>query len=253
MFPIRDENPTLRWPLATVTIIGLNAAAWFWVQGLGSRVPLATSLCVYGLVPGELLGIAAPGTEIALGEGLRCVLDGSHTLATPLTSMFMHGGWFHILGNLWFLWVFGDNVEDAMGCSRFACFYVLCGLAAAAAQVASSPESTAPMVGASGAIGGVMGAYARLYPRARVHTLIPLGFIFTTVSLPAIFMLGYWFLLQILGGLPALTGASGGIAFWAHIGGFAAGVILVGVFQRADYLAAHHRQVRRSRARHRLW
>jgi membrane associated rhomboid family serine protease len=153
--------------------------------------------------------------------------------------MFMHGGWFHILGNMWFLWVFGDNVEDAMGPVRYVIFYLLCGLAAAAAQVATDPASTIPMVGASGAIGGVMGGYARLYPRARIETLVPLGFYFTTFAVPAYVMLGYWFLIQILGGIPALAGAGGGVAFWAHVGGFAAGVILVGPFRRRDLLVAH--------------
>jgi membrane associated rhomboid family serine protease len=167
-----------------------------------------------------------------------CVPGGVAAL-TPLTSMFMHGGWFHILGNMWFLWVFGDNVEDAMGPVRYVIFYLLCGLAAAAAQVATDPASAVPMVGASGAIGGVMGGYARLYPRARIQTLLPLGFYFTTIAVPAYFMLGYWFLLQILGGVPALAGAGGGVAFWAHVGGFLAGVILVGAFRRPDLLASH--------------
>jgi membrane associated rhomboid family serine protease len=166
--------------------------------------------------------------------------------------MFMHGGWFHIIGNMWFLWVFGDNVEDVMGPVRFVVFYLLCGLGAAAAQVFTDLSSTLPMVGASGAIGGVMGAYALLFPRARVKTLIFLGFFITTISVPAVFMLGYWFLLQVLGGLPALGSAKGGVAFWAHIGGFVAGVVLIGLFARADYLAAYQnllgkRAARRSR------
>ncbi|MCB1683185.1 MAG: rhomboid family intramembrane serine protease, partial [Pseudomonadales bacterium] len=151
-------------------------------------------------------------------------------------------------------WVFGDNVEDVMGPLRFVTFYLLCGLAAAAAQIFSDPDSTLPMVGASGAIGGVMGAYALLYPRARVNTLIFLGFYITTIGVPAVVMLGYWFVLQLLQGLPALGSTEGGVAFWAHIGGFLAGVILVRVFARSDYLAAHGRSFRRiRRSRNSRW
>ena len=145
--------------------------------------------------------------------------------------MFLHGGWLHLLGNMWFLWLFGDNVEDAMGHVRFAVFYLLCGLAAFAAQALADPTSAIPMVGASGAIGGVLGAYARLYPRARVHVL-GLFFIFVRrFVVPAVVVLGYWFLLQVLSGLPALgSPAAGGVAFWAHVGGFLAGLVLVGLF-----------------------
>jgi membrane associated rhomboid family serine protease len=139
--------------------------------------------------------------------------------------MFMHGGWFHILGNMWFLFIFGDNVEDAMGPFRFLVFYLLCGIAAVGAQVAASPASPIPMVGASGAIGGVMGAYAVTFPRSRVHMLVVFGFFITRIVVPAFLMLGYWFILQVLGGM--VGGEGGGVAFWAHIGGFAAGVILV--------------------------
>ena len=253
MFPIRDENPIVRSPVAVILIIALNAAAWVFVQGLGSAYPLAESVCQLGLIPGELLGAVPRDYAVPVGPNLQCILDGSGTMLTPLTSMFMHGGWFHIIGNLWFLWIFGDNVEDAMGPIRFAVFYLLCGLAAAAGQVATDPDSVIPMVGASGAIGGVMGAYARLYPRAHVHTVIFLGFFFTTVSLPAVAMLGYWFLIQVLGGLPALSGVAGGVAFWAHIGGFVAGVILIGPFSRREYLEEHRRQALRQEARHRVW
>ncbi|MDZ7735105.1 MAG: rhomboid family intramembrane serine protease [Gammaproteobacteria bacterium] len=164
----------------------------------------------------------------------------------------MHGGWFHIIANMWFLWVFGDNVEDAMGPFRFMVFYLLCGLAAATAQIAANPASEIPMVGASGAIGGVMGAYARLYPMVHVHTLIFLGFYITTIAIPAWVMLGYWFLLQLLGGLPALGATGGGVAFWAHIGGFVAGLILIGPMHRPDYLAEHRRRAPRRVSRHRF-
>jgi membrane associated rhomboid family serine protease len=137
---------------------------------------------------------------------------------------------------MWFLWVFGDNVEDVMGHARYAVFYVLCGLAAALAQVVVSPSSAVPMVGASGAIGGVMGAYVLLHPRAPIETLLVLGFYISRIAVPAWLMLGYWFLLQLLGGLPALgrVDGGGGVAFWAHVGGFAAGVALVPFFRHAD-------------------
>src|SRR3989442_538475 len=150
--------------------------------------------------------------------------------------MFMDGGWFQLIGNMWFLWIFGNNIEDAMGHGRFAMFYLLCGVVAAATQVVVQPHSAVPMVGASGAISGVLGAYLLLYPRVRVHTVVFLGLFVTTITLPAYLMLGYWILLQVLGGLPALASAdTGGVAFFAHIGGFAAGGLPVGVFVRAGH------------------
>jgi membrane associated rhomboid family serine protease len=251
MIPIRDENPTVRTPVAMPVLVGLNVLAWMFVQGLGSSAALARSICTLGLIPGELLGLAAPGTQVPLGENLVCVLGGGPVLYGPLTSMFLHGSWIHIIANMWFLWVFGDNVEDAMGPVRFVFFYLLCGLAAALAQVATDPDSVVPMVGASGAIGGVMGGYARLYPHAHVHTLVFLGFYATSVAVPAVYMLGYWFLLQFLSGLPALGGATGGVAFWAHVGGFLCGLFLVALFQRPDYVAEHKRQHQRHDARYR--
>ena len=247
MFPLSDDNPRLHPPLATILLICLNVLVWLFVQGLGAPQPLAESLCLYGLIPGDLLGTIEPGTRQALSNTLVCQLDGAGNPASLFTSMFLHGGWFHIIGNMWFLWVFGDNVEDVMGPVRFIVFYLLCGLAAAAAQIATDPTSTLPMVGASGAIGGVMGAYALLFPRVRVNTLIFLGFYVTTIRVPAIFMLGYWFLLQLLGGLPALGSGEGGVAFWAHIGGFLAGVVLIGVFARSEYLSNITSRLRRRR------
>jgi membrane associated rhomboid family serine protease len=138
---------------------------------------------------------------------------------------------------MWFLWVFGNNVEDSMGHARFALFYVVTGLAAAAAQVLVTPSSPIPMVGASGAISGVMGAYILLYPRVRVHMVVFLGFFITTIAVPAYLMLGYWLLLQVLGGIPALSSESGGVAFWAHAGGFAAGMLLISFFQNPELVA----------------
>lgn len=249
MFPLSDDNPRIHLPIATVALICINAVVWLLVQGFGNDQSLAESLCLYGLVPGDLLGNVAPGTRVQLGNNLVCQYDSVANPSSLLTSMFMHGGWFHILGNMWFLWVFGDNVEDVMGPLRFVAFYVLCGLAAAAAQILSNTDSMLPMVGASGAIGGVMGAYALLFPRVRVNTLIFLGFYVTTIGIPAIFMLGYWFALQLLQGLPALGSTQGGVAFWAHIGGFLAGVSLIGLFRRADYLAAHREKGQRKTTR----
>ncbi len=237
MIPIRDENPRLRFPFGTVALIGLCVLSWVFLQGLGSALPMARSLCYFGLIPGDLLQTVPAGTQIAVGPRLGCALDGQNNWHTVLSSMFMHGGWFHLLGNLWFLWVFGDNVEDAMGTPRFVVFYLLSGLGAAAAQVFTDVDSVVPMVGASGAIGGVMGAYALLFPRVRVQLLVFLGFIVTTIAVPAVFMLGYWFLLQLLGGLPALGGGGkGGVAFWAHIGGFLAGLALCPLFVKRDNL-----------------
>ena len=203
---------------------------------------LAQPLCLYALIPGELLGAVPQFTHVQIGNELQCPLNSNVGMLTPLTSMFLHGGWFHILGNMWFLWVFGDNVEDAMGWQRFILFYLLCGFAAAAAQMVSNPDSMMPMGGASGAIGGVMGGYARLYPKARVHTLIFLGIFITIVSLPSYVMPGYWFVLQLPGGIPAVDGGEGGVAFWAHVGGFVAGALLVGPMYRSDYLADHRAQ-----------
>jgi membrane associated rhomboid family serine protease len=153
--------------------------------------------------------------------------------------MFLHGSWFHLLGNMWFLWIFGNNVEDSMGHARFAVFYLLCGLAAAALQVVSQPDSGIPMVGASGAIGGVMGAYIVLYPRVHVHMLVIFGIFVRTIAVPASFMLGYWFLLQLLGGAVSLGREGGGVAFWAHVGGFAAGAALIFLFRDPSLVARH--------------
>jgi membrane associated rhomboid family serine protease len=156
--------------------------------------------------------------------------------------MFAHGGWFHLIGNMWFLWLFGDNVEDVMGHSRYVVFYLLSGLAAAAAQVVAEPGSSLPMVGASGAISGIMGAYVMLFPTVRVHMWVFLGFFMTRAAVPAYVMLGYWFLLQVMGGsLSALQAEGGGVAFMAHVGGFLAGAILVHLFKSRALLAERER------------
>jgi len=245
MFPIRDDNPTLSRSVVTIGIVVLNALAWTFVQGLGTEPALSTSVCRLGAIPGALLGRVAPGTSVPLGPDVFCVIAPHPDWRTVLTHMFLHGGWFHLVGNLWFLWVFGDNVEDAMGGMRFVFFYLLCGFAAFAAQAATNPGSAIPMVGASGAIGGVMGAYARLYPRAPVHLLIVFFVFVNRTVVPAFVVLGYWFLLQLLGGFPALASEGGGVAFWAHVGGFLTGVALVPVFASPARLAAHRELLER--------
>ena len=248
MFPLRDENPTARPAIATLVIVGLNLGVWLVVQGLGRDPALVESICRLGLIPGELLGRLPPGSSVPLGPGYTCVVDGQANPWTALTSMFMHGGWMHLIGNLWFLWVFGDNVEDIMGRARFVVFYLLCGFAADAAQMLSNPASAIPMVGASGAIGGVMGAYAVQFPRARVQTLLILGFFVRMINVPAWGMLGYWFGLQLLLGLPTIGREEGGVAFWAHVGGFAAGGVLVFVFRSPKLVAAHRRALGQRRS-----
>ncbi|HEY6807673.1 MAG TPA: rhomboid family intramembrane serine protease [Gemmatimonadales bacterium] len=236
MFPYRDDNPTELTPFITVGLIVLNVLTWVLIQGMGAPQPLAHSVCRLGLIPGELLRTVPPHTVVPLGEGLACATTAHPAYATVLTSMFMHGGWFHLIGNMWFLWIFGNNVEDAMGHGRFVIFYLLCGLVAAGTQVAASAHSAVPMIGASGAISGVLGAYLVLFPRVRVQTLIFLGVFATTVALPAYLMLLYWFGLQLLGGLPSLAGVQGGgVAFFAHIGGFVAGAALIRLFLRSDF------------------
>jgi len=239
MFPYKDENPTERPAVITVALILANVLAFILVQGAGAEVPLARSVCNLGLIPGEILQRAKPGSGIELAPGTRCVVDAVPQYWTILTSMFMHGGWFHLIGNMVFLWVFGNNIEDAMGHGKFLVFYLLCGVAAAAAQTFISSDSIIPMVGASGAISGVLGAYILLYPRVRVHTLIILPIYITTVTLPAYVMLGYWALLQILSGLGSLGDiekGGGGVAFFAHVGGFVVGLALVRLFASEEVL-----------------
>lgn len=245
MFPYRDDNPTLLTPLATFAIVVLNVACWVFVQGLGTEPALSRSVCELGLIPGEFLRRLPAGYATRLSDSAVCVVSASPTLYSPLTSMFLHGGWFHLLSNMWFLIVFGNDVEDAMGHVRYVLFYVITGLAAAAVQMMASPGSPVPMVGASGAISGVMGAYVILYPRVRVHTLVFLGILVTRVALPAYLMLGYWFLIQLLGGLPGVDGqGAGGVAFWAHVGGFLAGALLIPFFKDPVLLSRHRRAAR---------
>jgi len=249
MFPLRDDNPTISKSITTFLIIAVTAGVWIFVQGLGFEPSLSSSVCRFGLIPGELLGRLPAGFSIRLSRETSCAFDGQPHWVTLISSMFMHGGWFHIIGNLWFLAVFGDNVEDAMGKFRFIVFYLLCGVAAAGLQIITDPSSAVPMVGASGAISGVMGAYVVLYPRSPVHMLIFLGFFIDRIIVPAYFMLGYWFVIQILGALPSL-GQSGGVAFFAHVGGFIAGMILIFIFKDRQRVEMH-RQLLEDRWRYR--
>ena len=240
MIPYRDENQTVRTPIVTIAIIAANVLVWLLVQGAGSPMPLARSVCDLGLIPGELTGLVPVGSRFPMGEGLVCATDAGRGISHVLTSMFLHGSWMHLIGNMWFLWIFGDNVEDSMGHVRFVVFYLLGGVAAAALQVAVTPGSIAPMVGASGAISGIMGGYLALYPRVRVFTLLPLGFFFTTIAVPAWVMLVYWAVIQFVSGTISLGQKEmGGVAFWAHMGGFVVGLLLVKLFAKPEYVQEH--------------
>ena len=210
MIPLRDIIPSRTTPYITVTIIGLNALAWLFELALPRDV-LPVFLQVYGVVPANF-----------------------HA-STLVSSMFLHGSWMHVVGNMWYLWIFGDNVEDRVGHGRFIVFYLLCGMAAAYGQILIDPASTLPTIGASGAIAGVMGAYFVLYPRSRVLTLIPLVIFWEIIELPAILLLGFWFLMQLFSaGAIAVTSTTGGggVAFAAHVAGFLVGVGAVFVFKK---------------------
>jgi membrane associated rhomboid family serine protease len=239
MFPYRDDNPTLATPVATIGLIAANIVMWIVVQGMGTEPRLSASVCELGLIPGEFLGRLPAGYALPIAPGVACVMEGEATWYAPLTSMFLHGGWLHLIGNMWFLWVFGNNVEDSMGHVRYVAFYLLCGLGAAAVQSFLDPASPIPMVGASGAISGVMGAYVLLYPRVQVHMLVVLVIFITRIRVPAFLMLGYWFLLQLLGGAASVGAEGGGVAFWAHVGGFLAGAALIPVFKDRELVARH--------------
>jgi len=232
VFPYHDENETQRTPIVTMAIIAANVLAWLFVQGAGAEFPLAASVCNLGLIPGELTLSVRPGIGFPMGDGVACLMDPGRQTPHVLTSMFLHGSWMHLLGNMWFLWLFGNNVEDAMTRVRFVVFYLACGLAAALLQVVANPASMIPMVGASGAISGVMGAYLLLFPRVRVMTLVVLGFFITRTALPAWVMLGYWAFIQFASGLTTVNVEGGGVAFWAHVGGFVAGLVLAAAFRR---------------------
>jgi membrane associated rhomboid family serine protease len=213
MIPIRDTIPSSRVPLVNYALIGANVLVFLYQLSLGERLfPFVER---YAVIPSRLLGDGIPSP----GE-----------MFTPVTAMFLHGGWLHMLGNMLYLYIFGDNVEDTLGHGAYLAFYLFCGVASFAAQVLFHPESAVPNLGASGAVAGVLGAYFVRFPRARVVTLLPLFVIFTLVEIPAVVFLGLWFLFQFLSGAASLgraSAASGGVAWWAHIGGFVAGAILM--------------------------
>ena len=213
MIPLRDIIPSRTTPIVTISIITLNVLVFIYELSLGRAVDAFT--LYYGLVPAAF------------------------SWMNVFTSMFLHGSFMHVAGNMLYLWIFGDNVEDRMGHGRFLVFYLLCGIAAAVAQTITVPDSVVPMVGASGAIAGVMGAYFVLYPRSRIVTLIPLFFFFQVIEVPAILFLGVWFAMQFLSGVGSIVSSiggepAGGIAFWAHVAGFVAGITGVMVFRRPE-------------------
>jgi membrane associated rhomboid family serine protease len=216
MIPLKDLNPRATKPFVTVLIILVNVVVFIYELSLGPRVGRAF-LFEYGMIPARV--------ELLLSGH---VVSLTQTFTPLLTSMFLHGGWLHIIGNMWFLWIFGDNVEDFLGHWDYLLFYLVCGIGAGVVHTLANLSSTVPAVGASGAISGVLGAYIVLFPRSRVLTLVPLVFFFFTVQLPAVVILGYWFLIQFLSGLSALGAQTGGgTAWWAHIGGFILGAVLV--------------------------
>jgi membrane associated rhomboid family serine protease len=219
MFPLSDDNPRSLTPIINWSIIAACVLVFVWQISLGAK---AGQIAVYqfGMIPARLFG------EVKLRSGLAVIPAWS----TVLTSMFMHGSWLHLGLNMLFLWIFGDNVEDSMGHSRFLIFYLVCGVAAAMTQAVMMPGSTVPMVGASGAISGVLGAYILLHPQATVRVLILLGFIPLIVNMPALIVLGLWFLTQLASAAFSPMG-HGGVAVWAHVGGFLTGMALVPVFK----------------------
>jgi membrane associated rhomboid family serine protease len=219
MIPLRDDNPTTIQPLVTIAFIVLCALVFLWQISLGGRGFEAAVLSL-GVIPAALFGDKTLPPELALVP----------PTVTVFTSMFLHGSWMHLIGNMLYLWIFGNNVEDAMGHVRFVLFYLLCGIAAVLAQALPNTESTIPMIGASGAISGVLGAYLLLYPHARVLVLIPIGFYTRLVHLPAMAVLGFWFVLQLISSAFS-DPRGGGVAFGAHIGGFIAGMTLLPIFK----------------------
>jgi membrane associated rhomboid family serine protease len=223
LIPLRDDNPAQITPALTWGLIAANVAVFLYQVSLGDR---QGRIFVYefGAIPAVIVG----------SERLPEFLSAIPSQLSLVTNMFLHGGWLHLIGNMLYLWIFGDNIEAAMGRGRYLVFYLLCGVMASLSHVASDPSSILPSIGASGAISGVLGAYLLLYPRARVLVLIPLGFFTRLMYIPAGFVLGFWFVMQLLSGSLAGAQQGGGVAFWAHIGGFVAGMLLIGLFKRRE-------------------
>jgi membrane associated rhomboid family serine protease len=237
VLPLKDNVPTRTFPVVSVALIAVNLAVylyqfflWFDPASAG-RPTLGSQLyeqfvLEFGLVPCRFGDICPPRLDTALAEATAPML-------TIFTSMFAHGGWLHVGGNMLYLWIFGKNVEDSMGHGRFLVFYLICGMAAAAAQYLQNPASAIPMIGASGAVSGTLGAYILLHPHARIWTLVIFGFFVRTIPVPAFVVLGFWVVLQFANSLLTFArGDTGGVAFLAHVGGFLAGLLLIGVFRR---------------------
>lgn len=218
MIPLRDDNPVRDTPVVTWVLVASCVLVFLWQISLG-EAGFNRVVFTLGVIPAVLLGNAQLPPEVAVVP----------PTATMLTSMFLHGGWLHLAGNMLYLWIFGDNIEDRMGRLRFLLFYLACGLAAVLAQALPEPQGRTPMIGASGAISGVLGAYLLMFPRARVLVLVPLGFILKAIRLPAVWVLGLWFLVQLVSSLMAPAG-EGGVAFRAHLGGFVAGLAFAPLF-----------------------
>lgn len=229
MFPLRDNMPRSRFPFITLTLMAANISVFIY-QVLLNPYALEHFVYLNGMVPYRVTAFLSGRAPVDLA------------LAPLFTSMFLHGGWMHLIGNMWFLWIFGDNIEDNFGHLNYLLFYVLCGLLASLTHWIAGPQSRIPSVGASGAIAGIMGAYMLLFPKARVLTLIPFVFIFT-VELPALVMLLYWFVIQFFSGVAAVgqSQQGQGIAFWAHIGGFVAGLALCLLFRDQRRLRGYYR------------
>ena len=221
MIPLKDDSPSSLRPLVTIGLIATCIAVFLWQRTL-DPVAGRRAVAALGAIPAVLLGRARLPPDLQWVPGF----------VSLFTSMFLHGGWMHLLGNMLFLWIYGDNVEDSMGHVRFALFYLVCGVVAVFAQALPEPASPYPIIGASGAISGVLGAYLMLFPRAKVLTLVVLPFFFTTLRLPAMSLLLLWFAAQLVGDLAGNGG--GGVAFGAHLGGFVAGMLLVPVLKRRD-------------------
>ncbi len=223
MIPLKDTVPARTFPFVTVSIIVVNSIVFLFEVSLDPKV-LEAFIASFGVIPHKYFMLAQMDSTNWAGRFF------------PLfSSMFLHGGWLHIIGNMWYLWIFGDNVEDRLGHFRFLVFYLLCGVGAALTHIYLNPASTVPTIGASGAIAGVMGAYFMLHPFARVITLIPIFFFIEIVEIPAFFFLGFWILLQFFQGTISLMAPSqvGGVAWWAHFGGFVLGAILVFFFKKS--------------------
>lgn len=223
LIPLYDHNPVDKLPIVTYVIIGLNVLVWLVIQHAGFGEGYQHSLCNLALIPGDLLN----NSEFAgsqMRNGYVCFFGEPHNIETLITHMFMHGGWLHLIGNMWFLWIFGDNIENALGKVKFTLFYLLCGVVAAGFQIVSDMHSLIPMVGASGAVSGVMGAYILLHPRARIKSLLFFVIFVTVIEVPAVIILGMYIATQVFS---IVMLADGPVAFWAHVGGFACGALVI--------------------------